>query len=63
MSERVTILETNMPHIVAALARIEGNMKAVIEKIDRWKWAFFAPAIALVLGGLFKIMTSGVLAN
>lgn len=63
LRERVVNLEAQQPHINAALLRIENNVEKMVTKIDRAKWAFLAPLIALVVGVAFKVLTSGQVAG
>jgi hypothetical protein len=48
MGNRLTVLETNIPHINAALARIQGG-------VDKLVWA----VALLFLGVVFKFVVEG----
>ncbi|EJZ17409.1 hypothetical protein NE852_12825 [Rhizobium sp. Pop5] len=63
LKERVVNLEAQHPHINAALARIEGSVDKLTNRIGRAIWAVVTPVIVLAVGAGFKIIASGSLAH
>jgi predicted nuclease with TOPRIM domain len=63
LKERVVNLEAQQPHINAALARIEGSVDKLANRIGKAIWAVLTPVIVLVVGVVFKIIVSGSLAQ
>lgn len=49
VKDRVTILETNMPHINSALARIQGGVDRLNGHISKGVWAIFLLFLAVVV--------------
>lgn len=63
LKERVVNLEAQQPHINAALARIEGSVDKLTNRIGKAIWAVLTPVIVLAVGFAFKIIVSGSLAQ
>ncbi|MFS8147977.1 hypothetical protein ATY78_13085 [Rhizobium sp. R635] len=63
LKERVVNLEAQQPHINAALARIEGSVEKLTNRIGKAIWAVLTPVIVLAAGVAFKIIMSGSLAK
>lgn len=63
LKERVVNLEAQQPHIHAALARIEGSVDKLTNRIGKAIWAVLTPVIVLAVGVAFKVIVSGSLAH
>ena len=59
LRERVVNLEAQQPHINAALMRIEGSVDKLAAKIGKAFWIVATPLAAIVVGILFKLISTG----
>lgn len=55
VKDRVTILETNMPHINSALTRIQGGVEKLNGHISKGVWAI----VVLILAVIVKFVVEG----
>lgn len=62
LKERVLNLEAQQPHINAALARIEGSVDKLANRIGKAIWAVLTPIVVLAVSAAFKILVSGSVA-